>query len=254
MATITRDGVAIHYEVHGSGPTMLLSHGYSATTAMWRPQVEGLSRDFRIVAWDMRGHGESDSPDDPGAYSEAATVGDMAAILDALGVRSAVIGGLSLGGYMSLAFELEHPARTSALMVFDTGPGYRKEAGRDAWNRTAHARAEAFERQGLSALGNGNEVRISRHRSALGLAHAARGMLAQVDGRVIDHLPTIGVPALVLVGERDTPFLAATDYMAAKIPNARKVVLADAGHASNIDQPEAFNRAIRSFFVDSKLK
>jgi pimeloyl-ACP methyl ester carboxylesterase len=155
---------------------------------------------------------------------------------------------------MSLAFELAYPSRTSALMVFDTGPGYRKAEGREGWNKTARARADQFEKQGLAALGGGNEVRVSRHRSAQGLAHAARGMLAQVDGRVIERLPHIAVPTLVLVGEKDTPFLAATDYMATKIPGARKVVLKDAGHASNIDQPAAFNRAVRTFLSDSKIK
>jgi pimeloyl-ACP methyl ester carboxylesterase len=254
MATINRNGVTIFYEAHGAGPTILLSHGYSATAAMWNPQVKDLSRDFRIVVWDMRGHGDSDSPDDATLYSEAATVADMAAILDVVGARSAVIGGLSLGGYMSLAFELVHPARTSALMVFDTGPGYRSDNGRDGWNRTARARADQFERDGLNALGTGNEVRVSQHRSAKGLAHAARGMLAQVDGRVINHLPDIRVPTLVLVGENDTPFIAATDYMAGKIPGAKKVVLKDAGHASNIDQPNAFNDAVRTFIRDSNVK
>jgi pimeloyl-ACP methyl ester carboxylesterase len=242
MAILDRDGVKIFYEAFGDGPTVLLSHGYSATSAMWKPQVTDLQRDFRIVVWDMRGHGNSDSPDDPAQYSERATVDDMAAILDAVGARTAVIGGLSLGGYMSLAFELAYPSRTSALMVFDTGPGYRKAEGREGWNKTA------------AALGGGNEVRVSRHRSAQGLAHAARGMLAQVDGRVIERLPHIAVPTLVLVGEKDTPFLAATDYMATKIPGARKVVLKDAGHASNIDQPAAFNRAVRTFLSDSKIK
>ena len=253
MAMLDRNGVKIFYEAFGNGPTVLLSHGYSATSAMWNPQVKDLPRDFRLVVWDMRGHGDSDSPADPAQYSEAATVADMAAILDAVGARSAVIGGLSLGGYMSLAFELAHPERTSALMVFDTGPGYRKDEGREAWNRTARARADQFEKQGLAALGQGNEVRVSRHRSAQGLAHAARGMLAQVDGRVINRLPDIKVPTLVLVGDNDTPFLAATDYMAGKIPGATKVVLKDAGHASNIDQPAAFNQVVRRFIRDSNI-
>ena len=90
-------------------------------------------------------------------------------------------------------------------------------------------------------------MRQSTHRSAQGLAHAARGMLAQVDARVIDSLPGIAVPTLVLVGENDTPFLTGSDYMARKIPGAVKVVLPGAGHAANIDQPEAFNRAMLSF-------
>ncbi|MFN8508379.1 MAG: alpha/beta hydrolase [Dehalococcoidia bacterium] len=91
-----------------------------------------------------------------------------------------------------------------------------------------------FETKGLDALGGSAEVRVSTHRSAQGLANAARGMLAQFDSRVIESLETISVPTLVLVGDRDEPFLGATDYMANKIPNATKAVVADAGHASSL--------------------
>jgi pimeloyl-ACP methyl ester carboxylesterase len=247
MPHLTRDGVQIYYETHGEGPTVLLSHGYSATAQMWQGQHAALGAKYRLLTWDMRGHGQTDSPDDPAAYSEAHTVDDMAAILDANGAESAVIGGLSLGGYMSLAFYLKYPQRTRALMLFDTGPGYRNPKGREGWNETAFARAKRFEEEGLAALGGSAEVRVSQHRSAAGLAHAARGMLAQFDSRVMEVLEHISVPTLVLVGANDTPFLAATDYMANKIPGARRVVIPDAGHASNIDQPAAFNEAVLDF-------
>jgi len=252
MATLERGGVKIFYEIAGKGPTVLLSHGYSATTAMWRAQADDLARDHQVIVWDMRGHGESDSPSDASAYSESATVADMAALLDAADCRRAVIGGLSLGGYMSLAFHLAHPERTRALMLFDTGPGYRNDTARADWNRTAGARAEQLEQRGLDAVGRSSEVALSRHRSAQGLAHAARGMLAQVDARIIDHLPDVRVPTLVLVGERDKPYLAATDYMARKIPGASKVIVPGAGHASNLDQPAAFNAIVRDFLVTIK--
>ena len=118
MATLVRDGIEIYYEVHGTtGPALLLSHGYSATSEMWRGQVEALSREHRLVIWDLRGHGRSGYPDDAAAYSEAATVADMAALLDAVGAERAIVGGLSLGGYMSLAFHHAHPERVSALLA-----------------------------------------------------------------------------------------------------------------------------------------
>jgi pimeloyl-ACP methyl ester carboxylesterase len=248
MPYIDRDQTKIYYEDHGSGPAVLLSHGYSATSRMWRGQVGALSSHYRVFTWDMRGHGESDSPDDPALYSEAATVDDMAAILARGGVTSAVVGGLSLGGYMSLAFYLKYPERVRALMLFDTGPGYRNPEARAGWNRMAEQRARVLEEKGLEALrSGGDEVRVSLHHSAAGLARAARGMLAQFDSSVLDALPGIAVPTLVLVGERDEPFLVATDVMAAKIPHATRVVIPDAGHASNINQPAAFNRAVEEF-------
>jgi pimeloyl-ACP methyl ester carboxylesterase len=254
MARLKRDGVEIYYEVHGGGPTLLLSHGYSATSQMWRGQIEAFSRDFQLVLWDMRGHGQSDYPADEGAYSEAATVADMAAVLDAVGARQAIVGGLSLGGYMSLAFHLVHPERVRALLIIDTGPGYRNDEAREGWNRNALRTAERYETEGLGRLAAGSpEMRTSSHRSADGLARAARGMLTQKDARVIASLPTIAVPSLVVVGANDTPFLAASDYMAAKIPGAKKAVIAEAGHAANIDQPEAFNRAVLAFLAEAGL-
>ena len=247
MATLDRDGVCISYEAVGEGPPVLLSNGYSATAQMWAGQVAAWSGDYRVITWDMRGHGLSDSPTDTAEYSETKTVGDMAAVLDACGVEQAVIGGLSLGGYMSLAFHLAHPSRVRALVLCDTGPGYRNAEARDGWNAMATRRAESFEKRGLEALGRSVEVVKSTHRSAEGLALAARHMLPQYDSRIIDSLPTIAVPTLVLVGSLDEGFIGPTNYMAAKIPGAVKAVIPDAGHAANIDQPEAFNAAVREF-------
>ncbi|MBL6951349.1 MAG: alpha/beta fold hydrolase [Alphaproteobacteria bacterium] len=247
MAYIERDGVRVYFEDHGTGPGVLLSHGFSASSTMWREQIAALQDRYRVMTWDMRGHGQSDYPDDPAAYSEAHSVADMAAILDACGLQRAVIGGLSLGGCASLAFHLYHPDRTAGLMLFDTGPGFKKDAARDAWNETAHGRAASFEAEGLDALGDAPALRIAGHRDATGLAHAARGMLAQFDDKMIQSLPSITVPTLVLVGSEDVKFHAATDYMAGKIAAAQKVVIDGAGHEANMDQPAAFNQAMRGF-------
>jgi pimeloyl-ACP methyl ester carboxylesterase len=248
MPKIERDGVKIHYEVHGSGPPLLLTHGYSSTSAMWQGQIAALSKHHKLVLWDMRGHGQSDYPDDPAAYSEALTVADMAAVLDEVGAHSAIVGGLSLGGYMSLAFHRAHPDRVRALLIIDTGPGFKKDDAREAWNRRAHDTAARFEREGLAVLQSASPERANvSHRDASGLARAARGMLTQRDAGVIESLPGIKVPTLVVVGADDAPFLAASDYMAAKIPAATKIVIPAAGHAVNIDQPQAFIDAVLPF-------
>ncbi|MEO6397748.1 MAG: alpha/beta fold hydrolase [Tepidiformaceae bacterium] len=248
MAQIDRDGVKIYYEVHGEGKPILLSHGYSATSQMWQGQVDAFPG-YKVIAWDMRGHGQTDSPDDPSLYSEAHTVADMAAILSECGEDSAVIGGLSLGGYMSLAFNVAHPEMVRALLLFDTGPGYKNATARVGWNETSEKRAVAFETRGFGAMGGSAEVRVSSHRSADGLARAARGMLSQFDARIIESLPNITVPTLVLVGANDQPFLGASEYMASKIPGATKAMIADAGHSANIDQPAAFNAEVTSFLA-----
>jgi pimeloyl-ACP methyl ester carboxylesterase len=132
-------------------------------------------------------------------------------------------------------------------MLFDTGPGYKRDEAREEWNRMARSRADALERSGLDSSAAGAEVRVAHHRSMKGLGHAARGILAQRDARVIESLATIAVPTLVLVGAEDKMFRQAADYMAAKIPGAEKVVLEGAGHAANIDRPREFNAAVRAF-------
>jgi pimeloyl-ACP methyl ester carboxylesterase len=248
MPKLNRDGVNIHYDIFGSGPPLLLTHGYSSTSAMWQGQIAALSKQHTLILWDMRGHGQSDYPEDPAAYSEALTVGDMAALLHKADAQTAIVGGLSLGGYMSLAFVRAYPARVRALLIIDTGPGFRKDDARDAWNKRALETADRFEREGLAVLKSASPERSTVvHRDASGLARAARGMLTQRDAAVMETLPHIKVPALVVVGADDTPFLAASDYMAAKIPGAQKVVIPAAGHAVNIDQPQAFIDAVLPF-------
>src|SRR5262245_2352022 len=249
MAHLDRDGVALFYEQHGpvTGRTpLLLTHGYSASSTMWRLNLAALSAARPVVTWDIRGHGSSASPRDPMRYSEAASIADMAAILDACGIERAAIGGLSLGGYLSLAFNLAHPERVAGLLLCDTGPGFRQADGRARWNAFAVARAEDLERRGLAALSTSPEVGPGPH-DPVGLALAARRILTQHDSRVLDSLASIRVPALIIIGEHDAPFLAASDYMAAKIPGATKRILTGAGHAANIDQPVAFDAATTAF-------
>src|ERR1700704_1638484 len=248
MPKINRNAVNIHYEVHGDGPPLLLTHGYSSTSAMWQGQIEALSKHHQLVLWDMRGHGQSDYPGDASAYSEALTVADMAALLDEVGAGTAIVGGLSLGGYQSPGVFCIDPERGGALLIIDTGPGFKKDDAREAWNKRALETGDRFEREGLEVLKSASRERSSvSHRDALGLARAARGMLTQRDARVIEQLPNIKVPSLVVVGADDTPFLAASDYMAVKIPGAQKVVIPAAGHAVNIDQPQAFIDAVLPF-------
>ena len=119
---------------------------------MWDGQIAALKDRYQVIVWDFRGHGESDYPKDGAQYSEALTVGDMLALLDLVGAKKAIVAGLSLGGYMSLAFHASHPERVRALMLFDTGPGFKKDEARAKWNETAHKRAADFDARGLAAL------------------------------------------------------------------------------------------------------
>jgi pimeloyl-ACP methyl ester carboxylesterase len=205
---------------------------------MWQGQLGPLGQGNRIITWDMRGHGQSQAGNDQAAYSEAATIDDMLAILDHLGIGRAAIGGLSLGGYMSLGFHRLHPKRVAALMIIDSGPGFRRDEPRHEWNERALATAERY----ATAAATGSTL-------AKGLSLAARGMLTQRDGAAMDSLPSITVPTLILVGAKDRNFLQAADLMAAKIEGAEKVVIPEAGHIANVDQPAAFNEAVAGFLT-----
>lgn len=246
MPYLDRAGVRLYYEDHGEGLPVLLSHGYGASSAMWAGQIAALADRCRVIIWDMRGHGRSDSPEDPALYSQAAAVADMAAILDACGIAQAVLGGHSLGGYLSLDFYRIWSERVQALMLFGTGPGYRSDEARAEWNRFAEKQARTLEEQGFDALG-GAETKIGRHSVLGGLVRAARGILPQADARVMDVLPEVAVPTLIVVGAKDRPYLAAAEYMAEKLPDARKVTIPEAGHAANLHQPERFNAVVRDF-------
>jgi pimeloyl-ACP methyl ester carboxylesterase len=245
MPVLARPGGNISYQVNGSGqPPLLLTHGYGAASAMFGPNLA--AAETQVVTWDIRGHGSSESPADPESYSADAALADMAALLAELGISRAVLGGHSLGGYLSLDFALRYPDQVAALVLIGTGPGFRNDAARDDWNRRAHKTAARLEERGLAALGSSSELH-GEQGDVAGLARAARHTLTQRDSHVIDGLASIQAPALVIVGADDAPFQAAADYMAAKLPRARKVVIPAAGHAPNVDQPEQFNAELRAF-------
>ena len=239
----------LHYQVFGAPSErtpLLLTHGFASSCEMWRANAVALCGSRQVICWDMRGHGRTTTVPDPSNYSTAASVEDIIAILDECHAQKVVCAGLSLGGYLSLAFYLAHPERVAALGLFDTGPGYRNDKARERWNAYAESTAVGFETKGLAALGSSPEALLGQH-DPEGLAFAARGMLVQRDSSVIDALQEICVPTLVLVGEKDEPFRRAAGYMAEEIPQATLRVLAGAGHASNIDEPQAFNSAVTEF-------
>jgi len=249
MPMLMRPCGAISYTLHGAGPAVLLSHGYGATSAMFDPNL-GAFPGHHVITWDLRGHGASQSPAELACYSARSAQADIQALLDEQEVISAVLGGHSLGGYLSLSFALAFPDMVRALVLIGTGPGFRKDDARDAWNQRAYKTADRLAEQGVAALGNSSELHGGGHEDVQGLILAAKGTLTQHDAHVMDGLPHIAVPTLIVVGENDKNFLAAADYMAIKIPGARKVVIPDAGHAPNIDQPERFNAELTSFLAD----
>ena len=175
MPVLVRPAGDITYQVSGSGsPALLLTHGYGATGAMFGQNLPALAARNQVLTWDIRGHGSSDYPADPACYSPAAALEDMLAILTDCGRERAVLGGHSLGGYLSLDFALTFPERVAGLVLIDTGPGFRNDAARDDWNRRAEVTASRLAEQGLAAMRTSAELQAGEHRGARGLIHAAR--------------------------------------------------------------------------------
>jgi pimeloyl-ACP methyl ester carboxylesterase len=243
----------IAYTIHGAPSgrlPLLLTHGFGASQAMWAPNLAALSRERQVLTWDLPGHGAS-TVAAAGELSHDGCIAEMLELLDRLGAQRAVIGGMSLGGYLSLLFCARHPERVAALLLVDTGPGFRDDAAREAWNSWVGGLADDLEARGLDALRSGPESEAAEHAGGAGaLAVAARAILTQRDGETFASLGAIAVPTLIVVGAEDDRFLAAAEAMARRIPGARKVVLENAGHAANMDEPAAFDRAVGEFLEE----
>jgi pimeloyl-ACP methyl ester carboxylesterase len=263
------NGIAHYYEVSGRGPALVLAHGFACGLRMWDPQVKALARSWRVITYDVRGHGLTDAPDDAASYSQPISIADLRALLEHLELRQAVVGGLSMGGNVALNFALAHPEMTSALIVADTGAGSDETA---EWVATVHAFAAALARDGLeafadAALSNPLFARYAAQspeaerfiRSCL-MTHRARG-LAYTAREVLAKRPTIyslaprlrelSVPTLLIVGEHDEPCVKVHRFMAETIPAARHVVIPGAGHLTNLEAPAAFNRAVSTFLLET---
>ena len=140
MAKADVNGIEIDYEDTGRGRPILLTHGHLSSRTAWDGQHKALGDRHRVISWDIRGHGQTETPDDPAQYSLELTIADVRALLGHLGIERAVIGGLSLGGYISLAFALAHPEMVEALVICYSGPGYRNDQAHAQWNERAFAR------------------------------------------------------------------------------------------------------------------
>jgi len=244
----------------GGGPAVVLLHAFPLARSMWRPQAEALQGEYRVIAPDLRGFGGSRGFAD--APSVETMADDVAALLDELKVTGPVVlGGLSMGGYVALAFACRHPARLRGLVLADTKADPDDAEGRAnrdrliafAQNNTARAVIDQMLPKLLGAETTARrpevaeEVRaIASRQTAAGIVGALKALRDRPDAN--PGLGAIAAPTLVLVGRDDmlTP-PAKSEEMASRIPNARLVVIDGAGHLSNLEQPAAFNAALRSF-------
>ena len=256
---VTIDGGArISFGDVGSGPPLVLLHPFPLDRSSWGPLLEALAKDHRVIAPDLRGFGESTPFTKSPSVDTAAS--DVAALLDELGITEpAIVAGISMGGYVALAFARRHPRRLRALVLCDT----RAEAD-DAAGRAAREQTIALVREkGVGALVEkmlpklvrdaGSDLaaeirRIASSQPAAAVADALRMMRDRPDST--PGLASITVPTLVVVGAEDaiTP-PPLSEKLASSIPGARLETIADAAHLAPFEKPEEFARLLRSFEV-----
>jgi pimeloyl-ACP methyl ester carboxylesterase len=244
-------------------PTLLLIHGFPHAGAAWAPQVEGLAPVARVLAPDLRGFGDDRRPLPP-AMAMDAYAEDLRALLDALRVERAVIGGLSMGGYVALAFAARWPERVQGLLLCNTratadtaeGRAAREQTASDALSKGAAVIARAMapklvsertrreQPQVVSAI----EALMARQRPEA-IAAAARGMALRPDRTA--GLAAITAPALIITGTHDELMpIATSEALLAGIPQARMAVLDGVGHLSNLEAPDRFNDEAAGFLLE----
>ena len=256
------DGARLRYQLDGSGPLVVFTHGLGSHLDAWEPTVEALRDRYTLLTWDVRGFGDSDRR--PDTMAPETWAADLAAVLDEVGADDAVIAGFSMGGVISQRFALDFPARTRALILISTSSevNERAEAG---WN----ARADMVERDGLAralaptgpAVSYGEEY---RERHAEEIAEAARLSIERNDAACyaaacravsnIDYtadLETFAFPTLILQGLEDavTP-PGGSVIMSRRIQGSRLVMLENCGHWIPTERPDAFHAAVDAFLTE----
>jgi 3-oxoadipate enol-lactonase len=258
----------IAYESSGpaAAPVVVFLHGIGGNRSNWREQLVAVADEFRGVAWDARGYGDSDDYAGPLAFPSFAA--DLRRLLDHLGVERAHLVGLSMGGRIALDFYETEPARVASLVLCDTFPGYGSSVSNEQRERFIASRRQPLVEGGKeprdiaplvapTLLSKGASQfalqRLIDSMTALHKESYLKAIEAMTRYEPIARLEAVGVPSLVVCGDEDslTPPAIARD-MAARIPGARLAILARAGHLSNIEQPAAFNELLLDFLRERR--
>lgn len=260
MAFFESDRATMYYEVTGQGPALVFSHGAALDSRQWREQVEAFKEQYTVIAWDARGHGRSSLPDGP--VDPDCLASDLVALLDHLGVRKAILCGLSMGGHLSLQAAIRFPERVSALALIgapcsNSFNGFERfcvpinrwwmahmplEWSAGIMARSVLARPDEGKRRYLyEAMVSMTKDRFSR------VWKAATSMESR------EGLASIRCPTLLMIGDKDTLTGHQQAFMRDSIPGARLVVIPEAGHATNLDNPGDVNDELTAFLQGLSL-
>jgi pimeloyl-ACP methyl ester carboxylesterase len=256
------NGISLYYEDAGRGRPLVMAHGFSATARMWEGQVAAFRGRYRVITYDARGQGRSEVPADPAAYSQPIMVEDLRGLIAHLGLDRPVICGLSMGGNVVLNTALTHPDVMSGAVICGTGAGSEDPA---AWAVTIQGWIDLLEGPGIEVFAEmyladpilanyADRSPAAREflrkaitsNTAAGLALGLRGTVGKrpMVYSLREGLARMAMPAAIVVGDRDHWCTRASAFLAATIPGAELVTIADSGHMSNLEQPEQFNRAL----------
>lgn len=263
MPFAVREAVRLYWKLDGAPdlPVLVLLNSIGTDMALWDTSVPHLLPAFRLLRIDTRGHGASDAP--AGDYTLAMLADDVVAVMDAAGVTNAAIAGVSLGGMIAMELALRHPARVTALALICTSA----TMDATAWQaRIAKVRTEGT--VAIADLAMGRFLSPKFAETHVGATQSVRaGLIAMADDgyagcgaairdmAVIERLPGIAVPTLVVAGDRDTstPFAGHGEHIAAAIPGATVVHL-DAAHLAPIETPAALAARVRGFLAPNDAK
>jgi 3-oxoadipate enol-lactonase len=255
------NGETLYYEVNGQGPALVLIHGWSLNLRMWDPQARALGRRFKVIRYDRRGFGKSTGSED--ISWDAA---DLAALLDSIGVGGVHVLGMSQGGQIALQFVRDFPERATSLVLHSTSPppGFPlpftgpDRTRFDEWTKIAREQGmDAFRRtwseHPLMRVPVGR-ADVTAKRDAILATYRGGRLLRPVEpsGPIkpanFDDFPKIEAPTLVIVGEKEVPFLQMTArVLSYYIPKARLEIVPGGGHMVNLIEPDRYNAAVLKF-------
>jgi len=255
---VKANGIAINYQVDGpeGAPWLILSNSLATNLAMWEHQARELSRSFRVLRYDQRGHGETEAP--AGRYPFDLLIADAVALMDALSIKTAHFGGLSMGGATALGLAQKHPDRLDRVIVCDT-PCQSTPTSSQQWEE----RILVAQKDGMAALVEptvgrwfppdvlkANPPYVDKIRQMVRTT-PVNGFIgcaaALADHNYAAAVATVKQPVLFMVGEKDGVAPPAMRKLNEALPGSRYVELPGAGHISNLDQPQAFTRAMADF-------
>lgn len=262
------NGVRYHFVEQGAGEPLVLLHGFTGSVINWQTQIDFLGRYFRVIAFDLLGHGRTDAPDDPTRYRIENAAIDLVSLFTELIGKPVNLLGYSMGGRLAMHLAAHHADRISRLLLESASPGLATEQERIDRTLRDDELADQIERNGVASFVSVWEhqpifatqkrldaqvrSRLRQQRlqnEARGLANSLRGMGTGVQPSLWEQLAAVRTPTLLLAGELDRKFVGIAEQMHARLLNSTLAQIPDAGHTIHLEQPDVFNQIVLDYLV-----